>query len=94
MIGDLIFGIGALFLGIINSILSGFGIIFPDNVEDSIYYFLSFFSYLQGIFPVTTFMLALGVYSSFAGLLYLIKIILWLIGHIPWLGKHKNLPQL
>ena len=78
----------------VQSLFSIINFILPSQIP---YYFNLFFSYAQmgnGIFPMSDILLALFSVISVWVLLYIIKIILWGIQVIPFIGRLGGiLPQ-
>lgn len=66
----------------------------PENISGSINYFLGYFGFLKGIFPVDTAFSVVIIYINFVLLLYSFKIVMWVYAHVPFIGRSKNLPDI
>lgn len=89
-----------LFL-VLGSILLGFSKIFsiidyaiPNQIESAISYFLNYFIYFRGIFPIDTLLQVISAYLTFIVLFYGLKIGLYLFAHLPFFGGYKKLPTI
>lgn len=96
MITDLFLYFGGLIILLFNTIFSIFGNLLPAQFLDSINYFMDYIMRWEIFFPVSTLMSALSVLISFWIALYSIKILMWLIKHIPFInrGLPNNLPKI
>lgn len=94
MILDALILVVSAILFVLVQIFSLVSFVIPDNVQNAITYFLGHFAYLKGVFPIDTLFTALGVYATFTTLMYIFKVVHWAYGHIPWVGKHKKLPEI
>lgn len=92
IISALIYITGA-FLNLIYVLFSAISFTIPDEISDSLTYFLSYFVYANGIIPVATLMSALGTIVSFMMLMYTIRIVLFTYHLLPWIGKNVSLPH-
>ncbi len=94
MIIDIFVLLIGTFLWILTSILRLVAFVIPDQIEASVNYILGYFGFITGIFPVETAFTAFIIYLQFILLLYTFKLIRWFWAHLPWVGKHQNLPDL
>lgn len=94
MIFDIIFVGISLFLKFIAVIFSVVTFAIPDNFEIAITYFVGHLNFLRGFLDVETLLQALGVYLSFLGFWYLLKMLRFVWGHMPWVGRHHKLPSI
>lgn len=65
----------------------------PDEIIDSISYFLSYLKYMGFVFPINTLMAAFGTVLSFGCMYFTIKIMLWFWQFVPYLGRKVHLPS-
>lgn len=93
MIFDVIIISGLSVLNLLGSLFGLLKFAIPNQVESSIEYVMSYLAYFQGIAPMDQVLDAIGFYLVFLTLYYTVKIILWGISHIPWLGKHTTVPK-
>lgn len=69
--------------------------VIPVNITNAVTYFLSYLGYLGYILPVNTLMQAVGVYLTFLGVWYTLRIIQWMLQILPFVGPaFSNLPRL
>lgn len=68
--------------------------VLPYQIKDMITYWVSYLGYVKGFFDVNTFLLVLGIYINFLILLYTFKVVKWVYAHLPWIGRHKELPHM
>lgn len=94
MIGDFIFLVASLLLGILSVLFGAISYVLPVGFFSAIVYFLGHFLYLKGWFDVDTFFQVVGVWFVGITAIYLFKIILWAYSLIPWIGRRAHLPKL
>lgn len=94
MIISAFFYLIAFFITLLSSVFSFISFAIPDEFIQSISYFLGHFNYLRGFLDVDTFFSALGTVLTFLALLQIVKLGLWVWGHMPWVGKHAPLPSI
>lgn len=66
----------------------------PTEIISAVNYFVGYFGYLKGIFPVETLFNAIIIYINFLITFYIFQIIRWIFAHLPWFGKYQDLPTL
>jgi hypothetical protein len=94
MITSLLFYIIGFFLSLIVWLLNTIKFIIPIEITNGIAYFAGYLVYVRGFIDVDTLVTALGTYLTFLAFYYTIKIGLWLFGHMPWVGKHSEMPKI
>jgi len=103
MITDvLIFVLGG-FVQVVAFLFSAIGFLVPSQFQTAIAQYVSYFSYAQGILPVVAtpgmsgfagsmgLLTILGWGLQFIAAWYLLKLVLFVFGLIPWLGKNVSL---
>jgi len=93
MIFDIIIIVGLSVLNLFGLLFQALSLAIPQNIEDSIAYFAGYINYFRGFFPIDQLINVIIFYILFLTYFYTVKIILWGVGHIPWLGKHEPLPK-
>lgn len=93
MIVDIFLYLLAFFLGLLSSLLSSISFVLPVQFSNAIGYFLSYFGYLRGWLDIDILFQAIGIYLIFLGSYYLVRILLWVYSHIPFIGKHVDFPS-
>jgi len=93
MITEVFLTIIIMFLWILGRFLSFINFIIPPEIMHSITYFIGHLNYLRGFIDIDTIFKAFGVYLVFIGTLQVVKVGLWVWGHIPFIGKHAELPS-
>lgn len=81
--------LGGALLQVISGILSLVNLLVPDAVFDAIVWFFSYVTYLRGVIPVENMLTAVVFYLTVFLGVYLVKIGLWLIAHIPSLNQNQ-----
>ena len=90
MITDVILLFFGLIFAMLGSLLSLISYTLPSQITTAITYFLAYFSYLQGFFPVSDFFIAIGFLISFWTLWYGYKVILFGYAMLPMIGKGRQ----
>lgn len=93
MIFTFIAYLGGVIINLIAALFSALSFAIPQQMTDSIFYFVSKLKVFGFFFPINTLMQAAGVFLNFLMLFYMVKILLWIIGHIPWINT-QPLPEI
>jgi hypothetical protein len=103
MIFDIILLFLSFLLGLFADLLSVFNF-FPEEISTAIAQFFGYSGYLQGILPIVPdptveglagtigILTVVGWSIKFLAYFYLVKILLWVFGFIPFF-RHKEMPS-
>lgn len=105
MITDVILFIVGSFLKLLVSLFSLVSFTIPDWIETAIGNAFEYVAVLNGVFPIfpnpaftglagsVGLFTIVGAFLQFLVAWYLIKLVLFVFGLIPWFGKHSKLPN-
>lgn len=66
-----------------------FTTILPDELFEGVLTIISYFGYMNGVFPIDTLFFCLGVLCSFYIAWYTYKIAMWVWSMLPYIGKSE-----
>jgi len=73
------------------AVLNGLNLLIPDGITESFTFVFGTAKYLIPIFPIADLMICVVFVLTAWSLIYTFKIVMWIIGYIPWIG-HRDLP--
>ena len=76
-------------LGILSALLTGLNFAIPADISNSIEMLIAYTGYFSGIFPIDTLFQAFGIILNAWDLMYLVKLIIWILGFIPTIGHNR-----
>lgn len=94
MIFDIVIATAGLLLRLFAFLFGFFQLPGLSKITDAIVYFFGYLNYIGIMFPPLYDILnACGIVLSFFVAFYSLKIVLYLWGMLPWIGKHAKLPS-
>lgn len=90
MITSFLLLIGGIFLNLVAFLFSIIDWTIPSEVSDMLAYFTQNLGYANAFFPINTLLQALTVYLTFLLAWYSIKLIQWVLNHIPYFRTEKT----
>lgn len=97
MITDIFFIIIVIPIDIVLAFLQGLTNVFSNIVPDAVYnaftFFIGYAKYFNGVLPVEQILLAVYTLCIFWSVLYMVRIVQWVMAHVPWIGGNVQLPK-